>query len=186
MKEKLTLALIENFASKCYNDANCLYDGRNYPDSHIKMVVDIVKEHIGIFKIVADYENTLGAAYCHDLIEDAKQTHSTIKKVCGLDVADITLAVTDVPAENRLMKHLLTMHKTVKDYRAIVLKLCDILANASYSKKIGSSMYRIYVEEYPYRKAIFIKALRWYKDKLNMDEIDKLWRKLDETHKNKQ
>ena len=176
---------IEIYAKRAYQEANCLYDGRDYFDSHVSDVIAIVKEHSGIFVYTNDYLVTLGGAATHDLIEDAKQTFNNIKEVCGYDIAKITLAVTDVHAENRLMRHLLTMHKTVSDYRAIILKMCDIYANASYSKKSRSSMYKKYITEYAYRKPIFIEALKWYKDKLQTEELNKLWKKLDEVHKNK-
>lgn len=80
------------------------------------------------------------------------------------------------------MKHLLTMGKTVQDYRAIILKMCDIYANAKYSKEHGSSMYKKYVKEYQYRRPIFKMALEWYKDNLVQEELDMLWKELDEIH----
>lgn len=177
----MTIEKIRNYAKQCYDDANCKYDGNNY-FVHIQMVYDIVETHKDIFKFKEDIDNTLGASITHDLLEDTKESFNDITRVCGIDVANITLAVTDVPADNRLMKHLLTMHKTVKDYRAIILKMCDILANATYSKTNGSSMYKKYVAEYAYRKPIFQLALTWYKEYLNQDELDILWKKLDEIH----
>ena len=179
----MDLIEIRKYAQKCYDDANCKYNGQNY-FAHITMVVSILEVNIGVFKNDDDKQITIGAAFCHDLIEDAQQTYNDIMSVAGKDVADITLAVTDVHAENRLMRHLLTMHKTVKDYRAIILKLCDIYANASYSKSVGSSMYRKYVNEYPYRKAIFTNALKWYEENLNQKELDEIWKGLDEIHNN--
>ena len=172
---------IEIFARKCYDDANCKYGGENYY-KHIGMVIDTLFKNTTIFKNINDATATWGAAHCHDLIEDAKITYGDIMKTCGKDVADITLGVTDVPAENRLMRHLLTMGKTVKDYRAIILKLCDMHANASYSKSSGSSMYEKYVEEYEYRRPIFKKALTWYKNDVNEVPLEKLWKELDELH----
>lgn len=175
------IKLIREYALKCYNDANCVYGGGNY-SIHIDMVVENVFKYSRIFNSLTDLENTLAAAHTHDCIEDAKQTYNDIKYVCGEEVADITLSVTDVPAENRLMKHLLTMGKTVKDHRAIILKMCDILANSTYSKEHGSSMHKKYVAEYAYRKPIFQQALVWYHDKLNQEALDKLWKELDEVH----
>ncbi|MDA3780488.1 MAG: hypothetical protein PF487_09780 [Bacteroidales bacterium] len=122
------------------------------------------------------------AGLYHDAMEDTKQNYNDIFNFCGKDVADITLAVTDVPEENRLLRHLMTMGKTVKDYRAIILKLCDIHANALYSKNNGSSMYKKYVNEYEYRRPIFMSALKWYEKHLNMEALDKLWENLDEIH----
>ena len=110
---------------------------------------------------------------------------NNIKEVTNIDIARIVLAVTDVHEENRLMRHLMTMGKTVKDFRAIVLKLCDIHANASYSKKTGSSMYKKYVKEYEYRRPIFKTALKWYSKDLNEDVVNELWKNLDEIHEYK-
>lgn len=76
----------------------------------------------------------------------------------------------------------MTMGKTVKNYRAIILKLSDIYANASYSKANGSSMYKKYVKEYEYRRPIFKTALNWYSDLLNKNELNRLWKDLDEIH----
>jgi (p)ppGpp synthase/HD superfamily hydrolase len=177
----MDLENIRSYAKICYDEANCKYDGSNY-FVHIEMVVGLIDSHRNIFKSKEDISATLGAAYCHDLMEDAKQTYNDIRKSCGKEVADITLGVTDVPAENRLMKHLLTMGKTVRDHRAIILKMCDMLGNAMYSKEHGSRMYRIYVEEYAYRRPIFKKALIWYKDILDMEEVEKLWKLLDDIH----
>jgi len=178
---KVNFETFREIARKQYDDSNCNYGGHSYM-IHIKMVVDLVNVYQNVFYRPIDVDVTLVAALFHDSIEDAKQTYNNISDVAGEKVADVVLAVTDVPAENRLMKHLLTMGKTVKDYRAIILKMCDILANVTYSKDNGSSMYAKYVEEYQYRKPIFKKALAWYKNELNQDILDSLWNSLDEAH----
>jgi (p)ppGpp synthase/HD superfamily hydrolase len=174
---------LREIARKQYNDSNCTYGDNNESYMiHIDMVVDFLTKHIAVFKCLKNAEDTLIAALYHDSIEDAKQTYTNICDIAGKDVADITLGVTDVPSTNRLMKHLLTMGKTVSDYRFIILKMSDIYANTSYSKAHGSSMYKKYVEEYAYRKPIFKKALVWYKNDLNQDELDNIWEELDEIH----
>lgn len=174
---------IESFAEKCYNNANCKYGENNGSYMlHVNMVVDVVLKHKYVFISCTDIHATVSAAFLHDTIEDAKQSCNDITAVAGKDVADIVLCVTDTPANNRLMKHLLTMHRTVSDYRAIILKMCDMHANASYSKEHGSSMYRKYVIEYAYRRPIFQIALGWYKNQLNQMELDLFWKELDEIH----
>jgi len=178
---KLIFENLREIARKQYNDANCKYNDGEYI-IHIDMVVNLINTYKNIFNHSIDTDVTIIAALYHDSIEDAKQTYNDICKVAGTKVADVVLAVTDMPAENRLMKHLFTMSKTVKDYRAIILKMCDIDANASFSKANGSSMYAKYVEEYQYRRPIFQKALTWYKNKLNQDLLKQLWDDLDEVH----
>lgn len=176
------LSKVAIYAERCYSEANCEYGvGQSYM-THIDMVVGYVNFYKDVFSRPMDIEVVINAAYCHDLMEDAKQTYNNISKVAGIKVADVVLAVTDVPAENRLMKHLLTMGKTVRDYRAIILKMCDILANATYSYAAGNSMYDKYVEEYQYRKPIFQKALAWYKGDLNQEILQDLWNSLDDAH----
>jgi len=172
---------IAAYAEKCHTDANCEYDGQSYM-VHVNMVVDTVRVYQNVFHRPIDRELTMRAAYCHDIIEDTKQSYNNVSEAIGSKSADIVLAVTDVTAENRLMKHLLTMGKTVMNYRAIILKMCDILANVTYSKTSGSSMYKKYVEEYQYRKPIFKKALAWYKSELDQEILDSLWKSLDEAH----
>jgi (p)ppGpp synthase/HD superfamily hydrolase len=173
--------IVAHYAEKCHNDANCTYDGNSYM-THVNLVVSVVEAYKMVFNHPIDRDLTIAAAYCHDLIEDTKESYNDISLVIGKDAADIVLAVTDVSAENRLMKHLLTMGKTVMNYRAVILKMCDICANATYSREHGSSMYKKYVEEYAYRKPIFQKALNWYWKELNQEELRILWAELDFAH----
>ena len=147
------------------------------------MVSDAIEKYQNVFINQNDYFNTYVASLFHDSMEDAKQTFSNMKNIIGIEAARVVLRVTDVPAENRLMKHLLTMGKTVEDYRAIILKMCDIWANATYSKTSGGIMYIKYVDEYQYRKPIFQMALnKWYVQYLDQVLLLKLWAELDYAH----
>ena len=168
-------------ARNYHNKTNCYYDNHEYI-YHVDIVVNNLIEYKDIFINEDDYISTCIAGYYHDCIEDAQLSFNDVKDASNIVVAKIVLAVTDVHEENRLMRHLMTMGKTVKDYRAIILKLCDIHANASYSKANGSSMYKKYAEEYQYRRPIFKKALTWYTDHLNINIVDNLWIELDEIH----
>ena len=173
--------VIYRYATKCHDDANCNYDGQSYM-VHVDMVVDVLSKFITVFKHGSDRDNAIAGVICHDTIEDAKQTYNNVKDVIGKDAADIVLAVTDVPAENRLMRHLLTMPKTVRDYRAIIVKMADMYSHASYSKEHGSSMFVKYAKEYEYRRPIFKAALKQYMEYLNEKELNILWLELDEVH----
>jgi (p)ppGpp synthase/HD superfamily hydrolase len=182
-KEKMSdYTKVAEYAEKCHADANCEYGGGESYMVHVNMVVDLVKAYSDVFKNPEDGRCTIKAAYCHDVIEDTKESYNDVSEVIGKDAANVVLAVTDVAGENRLMKHLLTMGKTVLDYRAIILKMCDICANATYSRTHSSSMYKKYVEEFSYRKPIFQKALSWYKDELNQEALNGLWAELSFAH----
>jgi (p)ppGpp synthase/HD superfamily hydrolase len=169
----------KEIADKSYKDSNCKYDGHEYIH-HINMVENYLIKYKSCFKQEEDYIVTIIASYYHDSIEDTKLSYNDIAENSNTIVADIVLSVTDIPSTNRLMKHLLTMGKTVQDYRAIVLKLCDILANAKYSYEHGDPMYKKYKKEYSYRKPIFQQALSWYTKELDLNFLSGLWEELDD------
>ena len=178
---KLIFKDLREIARKQYNDANCKY-GNNEYIYHIDMVSDAIEKYQNVFINQNDYFNTYVASLFHNSIEDARQTFNDMKGIIGIEAARVVLRVTDVPAENRLMKHLLTMGKTVEDHRAIILKMCDIWANATYSKTSGGTMYIKYVDEYQYRKPIFQSALKWYTQCLDQILLTELWEELDYAH----
>jgi len=168
-------------ASNFHNQTNCSYDGKEYV-THLDMVVEGINRYETVFKNHKDYCIAVIAGYYHDTIEDAQLSFNDVMKATNKSVARITLAVTDVHEENRLLRHLFTMGKTVKDYRAIIVKMADIRANALYSKTHGSSMYKKYVAEYQYRRPIFKMALKWYVEHLDQEVLDDFWTELDEIH----
>jgi len=178
---KYDFVKIREYAEKCHDDANCKYADGSYM-IHVDKVVYAVETYQDVFLRPIDAEITKAAAYCHDLQEDARETFNNIKEIISIEAAKVVLRVTDVPAENRLMKHLLTMGKTVEDHRAIILKMCDIWANATFSCENSTSMYPKYVDEYQYRKPIFQSALKWYTQYLDQEILKHLWGELDYAH----
>ena len=172
----------KKYAQRVHDAAGCTYgdDNGNYM-IHLEMVWSILCKY-DPFVFYNDSIHTRAAAWTHDTIEDAQQTFNDVMNATNREVAEITLAVTDVPAENRLLRHLLTLPKTVKDHRAIILKMCDLAANSSYGKKNGGSMYKKYQEEYTYKRYIFQKAVRWYPNKYNINKLNELWDYLDNCH----
>ena len=175
------LRAFSEFARKAHDDANCTYDGKNYY-THVSMVEDSVDKYETVFLLYTDYFIARKAASGHDLIEDAQLTFNDIKKASDRPVARVILDVTDVHEENRLLRHLFTMGKTVKDYRSIIVKMADMRANGLYSKTHGSSMYKKYVAEYKYRRPIFRMALKWYSKHLDQEVLDEFWAELDWIH----
>lgn len=170
-----------NYAKKCHNDANCVYDGRPY-GFHLDMVESGILTYKKVFNNYDYFLLACNGAIGHDLIEDAGLTFNNIEAVTNKRTAQVILSVTDVPEENRLMRHLMTMSKTVKDPIGIIVKMADLRANASYSKATGSSMYKKYKEEYKYRRPIFKGGLKWYTDMFNQEVLANFWLELDEIH----
>lgn len=170
-----------NKVNDFHNNANCKYDGKDYV-FHLDMVVDGIMKYETVFLKHDDYRVAIIGGYYHDTIEDAQLTFNDIMEASNKAVARLVLDVTDVHEENRLLRHLFTMGKTVKDYRSIIVKMADMRANGLYSKTNGSSMYKKYVEEYQYRKPIFKKALSWYEERLDQETLKDFWAELDWIH----
>jgi len=170
------------YAEDAHNKAGCTYGDNNVSYvAHLDDVYLWVQKCVGVFQFDHDYKNTLAAAYTHDLIEDAQQTYNDIKDETNKEVADITLAVTDVQAETRFLRFLHTIPKIVRDHRALVLKVCDIGANSSYGKTVKNSMYHKYQKEWaPYKREIFIKAAQQYPKELDLEKFDELIEYVDE------
>ena len=168
------------YAAEVHAAAGCTYGDKPYT-THLDMVENWVYEFRHIFRKDDDKRDTIAAAQTHDVIEDAQQTYNDVKDATSKEVADITLAVTDVHAENRMLRFLLTAPKIVKDHRSLILKVCDIGANGSYSRDNGSSMYKKYQKEWAgYKRNIFVTASKWYKDVLVLDLFDELIDEVDE------
>lgn len=175
----INLTKVREYAKSAHEKAACTYDGQEYI-FHCDMVEEHVRNFGSVFTNPKDLDIVRAGAFLHDTIEDARLTYNNIYNRFGKDIADIVLAVTDVPAENRLLRHLLTMPKTVLNYKAVILKLCDICANGSYSLSINSTMYKKYRNEYRYRRPIFYDVIEcWYYDELDGTEVEELFKYLD-------
>jgi len=144
-KEKKEIEAFAIFARNAHEEVNCLYDGKSY-SIHLTDVEAGVDKYETVFLNYKDYYIARKGASGHDLIEDAKLSFNDIKGESNRRVAQVILAVTDVHEENRLLRHLFTMGKTVKDFIAIIVKMADMRANGLYSKIHDTSMYPLYVQ----------------------------------------
>lgn len=69
------------------------------------------------------------AGYLHDTKEDTGVTLEELKQKFGEEVALIVDLVTDKPGKNRLERHLNTYYLIRTNKEAVMVKLCDRLAN---------------------------------------------------------
>jgi (p)ppGpp synthase/HD superfamily hydrolase len=92
-------------------------------------------------------------AWGHDLIEDARVTYNDIRNNRGQPMADIIYACTELRGRDRNERHGAEYFKTLNDNRlAVFVKLCDIIANVTFSMLTGSTMYDKYRKEYPHMR----------------------------------
>lgn len=160
-------SVARRYAIRCHKSTNHKYDGKPYK-VHLKMVVSYAVKYI--YLIPKGKQNiAIASCWCHDTCEDTRQTYNNIKKVCGLEVADIVYAVTNEKGKNRKERANDKYYKGIRaNELATFVKICDRLANADYSRIHSKKMYMNYWAENP----SFKKELYCDKYKEMFDELD--------------
>lgn len=135
------------YAEKCHRETNHLYDGKPYA-FHLQKVVNYAKNYMAYFADIHKDE-ILAAAWCHDLIEDTRQTYNDVSSQIGESAANIVYALTNEKGKNRKER---ANYKYYAEMRlvpfAVYVKLCDRLANIAHSVDSKSSMLKVYKKEH--------------------------------------
>ena len=89
------------------------------------------------------------ASYLHDLFEDTDVSFEDIWREFGWKVAILVYYVTDEHGSNRKERKIRTYEKTASNKEAILLKLCDRIANVQHSKNTNRELFNMYKKEQP-------------------------------------
>ena len=139
------------YAKKCHNSTNHLYDGKPYDEAHLQLVVDTAVNFIQVYPELIPTDmipNIISACWCHDIIEDTRQTPNDVVKNTNLEVAKLVFALTNEKGWNRDDRSNDKYYEGIRNTPyAIFVKLCDRIANVNYSKSHGSSMFKKYQKE---------------------------------------
>lgn len=142
------------FVQWCYHrhDTFCnqKYDNGRLPYSMHLMYVDAFRKRFD--SLLSPYEKGLALMACagHDLIEDARVSYNDIMVMTDKEVAEIIYLCTEMRGRNRTERHNDEYYKQLRSNEvAVFVKLCDIMANATYSLLTNSRMLDVYREEYP-------------------------------------
>ena len=127
------------YAIKCHTETNHLYDGLPY-SFHLELVEKVAKKFIHLIR-GSDREIVYAACWCHDTIEDTRQTPNDVVKATNRAVALIVYAVTNEKGWTRGDRANDKYYKGIRDTKyATFVKLCDRIANVLYShSKMGDS-----------------------------------------------
>lgn len=136
----------KEYAIKCHADTNHLYDGKPYT-VHLEKVVDVAVRFLHLIR--EPYHNVvIAACWCHDVIEDCRQTYNDVRDVTNPLVAEIVYALTNEKGKTRKDRANDKYYSGIKkNDLAVFVKLCDRIANAEYSKETGSRMLDVYRRE---------------------------------------
>jgi hypothetical protein len=161
---------VANYASSLHDDRNQSYDNQPY-SVHLTQVYNVLMPSFG------DEDVIMNASLCHDLLEDTGITYNDLKTFVGRDVADVVYDVTNELGKNRKERAEKTYPKIAANPLAVIVKVADRIANTTYSKKSGSSMYKKYCSEYPsFRQALYNN----FPNHPYNDRIEHLWKVLEE------
>ena len=135
---------------------------------HVLKVVEIAKElHYD--------EDILIACALHDTLEDTSLTYNKIKKAFGLEIAEIVYAVTDEMGRNRRERKGKTYPKTKSNWKAIIVKICDRIANMEHSYSYNKKMYEMYLNELPaFKKELMSNRDFKYKTNIAWERLQQM------------
>ena len=140
------VVIAKDYAINCHSRTNHLYDGYPY-EVHLRKAYDYAKKFIHLVDF-EDQQDVLASSWTHDVIEDCRQSYNDVKKNCNEQVAEITYALTNEKGKTRKERANDKYYQGIRDAKnATFVKLCDRMANISYSKEHGSKMFEMYKKE---------------------------------------
>jgi len=156
----------KDYAIKCHTDVNQKYDGMPY-SIHLHMTYEFAVKYIYLVPVHFQ-EFVLAGAWVHDVIEDARQTYNDVKKVLGLQVAEIAFALTNEKGRTRKERANAKYYDDIRNTEgADYDKICDRLANVCFSITSKSSMLDCYRREYPdFKEELYREELKPMFDEL--------------------
>jgi (p)ppGpp synthase/HD superfamily hydrolase len=135
------------YATLKHFETNHKYDGQPY-DVHLKMVYDFACKYVHLLPDNKTISDVLAACWVHDVIEDCRQTYNDVKNVLGETVADIAYALTNEKGKNRKERANDKYYQGIRNTPfASYVKICDRLANVTYSKQNKGNMLNGYRKE---------------------------------------
>lgn len=158
-----TLPTARQFGAEAHAQLGIKYGEHPY-SYHLQMVEDVLRE-FGF----DDDPVLLIAAHLHDIMEDTPMRIQVIIDVFGDEVAELVWRVTNIPADNREERAMLSYPKLRADPKAVALKLADRIANVRSARSDNPGLFRMYKKEHPgFRAALYRK-----------EEYEPMWAELD-------
>lgn len=147
---------IADYAIKAHADTNHYYDKYLPYEFHLRLVAKVANEWYDTCypDKIKNYDhkhrnNIMAACFCHDLIEDARQSYNDVLKHSNEEVADIVFAVTNNAGKTRKDRANDAYYAKIRSTPdAIFVKLCDRIANVEYGILTKSKMVNVYKEEH--------------------------------------
>lgn len=145
-----TLNNIALYAMEAHTRTNHMYSGSLPYSYHIKATAEVGKRYLYLVEDTTIHDEIIAACYCHDIIEDARQSYNDVlNETKSTLVAEIVYAVTNEKGKNRSERANDKYYQRIREQEgAVFVKLCDRIANVTYSKLSNNlRMLKLYREE---------------------------------------
>lgn len=141
--------IVSKYATSCHENTNHKYGDHSY-SKHLQDVHEVAYNYRHLIP-EEKHDLVFSACWCHDLIEDTRQTYNDISKVVGNEVAEIVFALTNEKGRYRKDR---ANGKYYEGIRATpyadFVKICDRIANVESCICEGNEMINMYIKEQPY------------------------------------
>ena len=107
-----------------------------------------LRETLKVAQSIALSEDIQVACVLHDALEDTPLSFNDIKRAFGENVAEIVYCVTDELGRNRKERKEKTYPKIRGNVDAVLVKLCDRIANVKHSREYNQKLFNMYVNEH--------------------------------------
>lgn len=168
MEETTLVQKAREYGTACHQKVNHGYDGQDY-EVHLQMVHDIAERFLHLLPEDRK-EAVLAACWVHDVIEDCRETYNDVKEVLGEAVADLAYAVTNEKGKTRKERANEKYYEGIRNTpQATYVKLCDRIANATYS-----------LTSNPHKGVMYKKENSQFRELLFAPEYAEMFEHLDE------
>lgn len=139
----------EFYAKNCHRSTNHMYGDEPY-EFHLKQVRDVCFE----FRYLLNedqWDYAFASAWCHDTIEDTRQTWNDVKENVNEYVADVSLLLQTPKGKTRKERHSTEYYAAISENSiATFVKIADRIANMRNGLRAGNSMVIKYGKEMPH------------------------------------
>lgn len=140
--------IAKDYAIRRHREVNHHYNAL-YPYAyHLQMTVDVAHQFIHLVP-ECDREDVIGGCWTHDIIEDARETYNNVKQATNKMIAEYAYACCNEKGKTRKDRANKKYYDEIKACKhAAFIKLCDRIANVTFSIEEKSSMINMYKEEF--------------------------------------
>ena len=146
-KIKYMIEIAKEYAIKKHNSIHQMYDKKTY-DYHLEMVATIGKKFIYLIP-ENDGNDVISGCWCHDILEDVSSvTFNDVVKATNKRVAELAYACTNEKGRTRAERANDKYYEGIRNTEyATFVKLCDRIANVTYSYEHKNRMFEMYKKE---------------------------------------